>query len=108
MSKQAKSPAEVPEKYVQCRAFRCQWRHVNDRATFGTGGQVVEFVRTSQCVVCKGRTHVTYSVPDFRVIKRRYERPDLYSVKGGYSVFDARGDYVKHRLDDIKRKDHEG
>jgi len=98
MSKKASDPKEVPVRFIDCRAFRHQTRHVNDSATWGTGGVVIEFVRHTRCVNCKVDVFTTYGVPDFRVVRRKYIYPDNYQVKGGYPVFDARSDYITHRF----------
>lgn len=95
--KQAAEKSEVPKGFIPCRAFRHEPRHMTDAVTGGLLGVIVEFVRTTQCNVCKTVIHTTYSVPDFRVSKRQYLYPDNYRVKGGYPVFDARADYLKSR-----------
>ena len=51
-----------------------------------------------RCLLCKTEIHTTYSLPDWRVIKRRYFHPDNYGVKGGYPVNDARDDFIIHRF----------
>lgn len=73
-------------------------RHINDRATTGLRGNIVEFERETKCVACGVHVFTTYSVPDFKVSKRRYDYPAHYRVKGGYPVFDARTDYIKVRF----------
>ena len=86
---------EVPLTFLPCRSFRHETRHVTDKVTRGVGREVIEFTRITQCAVCGAEIHTTYGVPDFRVKSRRYYYKDLYRVRGGMSVFDARAKYVK-------------
>ena len=90
----AKERSEVPLTYLVCRAFQHELRFVTDRATTGTRRRVVEFVRVRECTVCGTRVETTYTLPEFRVKRRRYFYPDRYQVEGGYPVVEARVDYL--------------
>ena len=94
MSK-AKGRAEVPLDFLVCRAFQHELHFVTDRATKGARGRIVEFTRVRQCGVCGTRVETTYTLPEFRVKRRRYHYPDLYQVEGGYPMLEARSDYIE-------------
>lgn len=97
MASKAESATDVPLKFIACRSFRHEPRHQNDEIT-RRGKKVIQFVRVTKCNVCGVTIRTTYSVPDFRVIKRTYDYPDNYRVKGGLPVFEARDRYVKEIL----------
>lgn len=99
MPKKAETPEDVPKSYLECRSFRHQQqRFVTDKATRGTQGQIVEFTRVMKCALCSTEIHTTYSLPGWRVLKRKYIHPDNYGVKGGFPVSDARDAYIIHRF----------
>lgn len=97
MSRRALSPQDVPATFIACRAFRHEPRFVTDKPVTKRG-RVIEFTRITECDVCQTRIRTTYSVPDFRVKKRRYDYPDQYQVKGGFPIYDARAVYVSQRF----------
>jgi hypothetical protein len=96
--KKATTAAEVPGKFIACRSFRHELKFVTDKATRGAMGEVIEFTRITRCGVCKTEVHTTYGMPSYHVTKRRYYYPDMYGVKGGMSVFDARDKYIALRF----------
>lgn len=97
MASKANDPSDVPLSYIPCRSFRHSLKHVTDEIT-RHGKRVIEFTRVTKCIECGTQVRTTYSVPDFRVTKRKYDYPDNYQVKGGLPVFDARAVYVKKLL----------
>ena len=99
MAKKAETPEDVPKSFLECRAFRHQQlRFVTDRVTRGTGNQVVEFVRVMKCEVCTMVIETTYSLPGWRVLKRKYLPPDGYYVKGGLPLHQARDMFIINRF----------
>lgn len=78
MAKKASDVGDMENAYLYCRERGHHWRHRNDRLTYGAGKRVREVERTFTCVTCATDVTETVSVPDFLIVRRKYDYPDNY------------------------------
>lgn len=78
MSKKASDPTDFPNHFLFCRERGHHWRHVNDRVTYGGRKKAVEAERHWTCDTCTTDMTETLSLPDFEIVKRKYDYPDFY------------------------------
>lgn len=96
MSIKAQGPDEVPDEFLPCRGFRhLNQSHLHDYITQDGRGRLIGVLRISECNDCGTTIEHTLEVPSMRVVRSKYHHPDMYSVKGGFGVRDARREYFK-------------
>lgn len=78
MAKKATSVGEFDDAYLYCRERGHHWRHRNDHLTYGARKRVSEVERTWSCPTCGTNMTEVVSVPDFTIVRRKYDYPDNY------------------------------
>lgn len=78
MSKKASDPSDFPNPFLFCRERGHHWNHHNDQVTDSTRRLVREVTRSWGCDTCGTTMTEVVSLPDFTIVKRKYDYPDFY------------------------------
>lgn len=78
MAKKAHAVGEIDDAYLYCREKGHHWQHKNDHLTFGARKRLAEAERSWLCHTCGTTMTETVSVPDFVIVRRKYDYPDNY------------------------------
>lgn len=78
MPKKATEVGAMEDSFLYCREKGHHWEHKNDRLTFGARKRVSEAERSWMCRNCTTTMTEVISVPDFQIVRRKYDYPDNY------------------------------
>ena len=67
----------MEDAFLRCREKGHRWTHRNDQVEYSRR-RAVEVQRTWTCDTCSTDMTETVSVPDFQIVRRKYDYPDNY------------------------------